>query len=141
METLRTLGQFGYKFVIITNQQGIGKGLLPEATLNVIHSNMLKAFLSEGIRVDGVFYSPHTKEDDCFCRKPKAGLFYKAQSELGFNIDFENSYFVGDSPSDILAGKQLSLKTIPVANDGVVPDGVNPTHVVKDISEIISILE
>jgi D-sedoheptulose 7-phosphate isomerase len=140
VETLRALNRSGYKLVVLTNQSGVGKKLMSETTLNGIHANMVKALSSASVRVEGVFYCPHVEGDNCFCRKPKAGLFFKAQSELSFSIDFEHSYFVGDSPSDVLAGSEVSLKTVFVGTGGVFTGSSKPTHVVKNVSEIVPLL-
>lgn len=139
--TLRALNELGYRLVVLTNQQGVGKGILSENTLNEIHAKMLKALSSKDVRIEGVFYCPHTEADNCFCRKPRPGLLLKAQSELDFSIDFERSYFVGDSYADIIAGNEIALKTILVGTDGELTENMKPTYIVKHVSEIISILE
>lgn len=140
VETLRALNRFGYRLVVLTNQQCVGKGLLSETALNEIHENMLRVLSSEGVRIEAVFYCPHAEAENCPCRKPKPGLFFRAQSELSFNIDFQSSYFVGDSASDMSAGNRLALKTVFVGSDDSLSDDIEPTYIVSDIAEIVSII-
>lgn len=140
-ESLREISKLGFKLVVLTNQQGVGKGILSESTLNEIHGNMLQVLSSQGVQIERVFYCPHLQEDNCFCRKPKPGLFFRAQNELSLDIDFANSYFVGDSESDILAGEQVDLKTIFLGDDNTLRQGTKPTHTLKDVSEIFSVLK
>jgi len=140
-ETLRALNRSGYRLAVVTNQQGVGKGIMTERTLNEIHENMLNVLSSESIKIERVFYCPHLIEDNCSCRKPKPGLLFKALSEFDFNIDFEHSYFVGDSYSDIITGNMVSLKTILVGTDILFTEDIKPTLYLKDISEIVSFVK
>jgi len=114
-----TLGAFkrlshaGYKTVIISNQQGVGKGYFTEKTLDDITKKMVKAIEETGGEVAGVYCCTHTKEERCDCRKPDSGLFIKAQKELGID-DLTALFYIGDTERDIQAGKKAGLKTILV---------------------------
>ncbi len=106
-ETIIELKNKGYVIIIITNQQGIGKGLMSKEDLEFIHKYMVK----EIPEIDDIYYCPHL-EGTCNCRKPKPGMLINASKK--WNINFKNSWMIGDSESDILAGKSVGCKTIKI---------------------------
>ncbi|MBU1869503.1 MAG: HAD-IIIA family hydrolase, partial [Candidatus Omnitrophica bacterium] len=91
----------GFKVVLISNQAGVGKGLFSKKKLAFITDNMQKALKKSGGRVHGVFYCTHRSEDDCNCRKPKAGLIHMATKR--FPCDLTKTYFIGDTIRDVMA--------------------------------------
>lgn len=109
-KAIRLLNEAGFKVIIITNQSGIARGYFTEETLARIHEKMLKELTEQGARIDGVYYCPHHPDDNCECRKPKTALFHRAAKD--FNLDFKNSWVVGDSWRDVEAGKRIGAKTI-----------------------------
>ncbi len=129
----------GYKFIVISNQQGIGKGIIDQETLMSIHSKMKKDLEFNGIRIEKIYYCPHLKENECFCRKPQAGLFYKAMTEVHENIDVQGSFFIGDDQSDVAAGKKYGVKTI-LLNTGGMKKIENADYIVKNLAEVVELL-
>ena len=109
-EALKEFKNLGYLIIVVTNQQGIGKGLMTEEDLKKIHEYMVK----ELEYIDDIFYCPHL-EGTCDCRKPRPGMLLKAQEK--WNIDFSKSWMIGDSDSDILCGKSVGCKTIKIGED------------------------
>jgi D-glycero-D-manno-heptose 1,7-bisphosphate phosphatase len=100
-----------YKFVIITNQSAVGRGILPLELAWEINGGVVQAIQRAGGRVDGSFMCPHAPHEDCDCRKPKPGLIYQAASEL--KLDLSQSILIGDALSDLLAGQAAGIpKTI-----------------------------
>jgi D-glycero-D-manno-heptose 1,7-bisphosphate phosphatase len=100
-----------YKFVIITNQSAVGRGILPLELAWEINNGVVQAIGRAGGRVDGSFMCPHAPHEDCDCRKPKPGLIYQAASEL--KLDLGQSILIGDALSDLLAGQAAGIpKTI-----------------------------
>ncbi len=132
---LRGLRAGGYDIVVITNQQGVGKGLLSLATLAGIHSEMTRSLAADGIPIAGVFACPHLEQDGCFCRKPRPGLIHRAVNELNFMIDLPRSVLIGDSDSDIEAGKAVGLRTLRIQD----PDAA-PTGGALDVAQILAAL-
>jgi len=101
--------KFDYLFVI-TNQQGIGKGIMTEEQLHEVHQYMLETCKVWGVTINGIYYCPHRKEANCRCRKPKTGLIEQAMQAFS-DIDLQESWLVGDSISDIQLGNSLNIKT------------------------------
>lgn len=111
LEALKKLSDAGYESVIISNQQGVGKGYMTLEDLNDITSKVSRAIKEAGGKVAGFYYCTHEKEENCSCRKPKDGLFRKAQKELGIK-SFKGKFYLGDTQRDMEAGKRAGLKTI-----------------------------
>ncbi len=118
-EAVRKLNKAGLKTIIVTNQSGIGRGLITEEQLYQIHWKMKQAFARHDAYFDKIYYCPHylsskfpEYDKDCTCRKPKPGLALKAAAEL--NIDTSASYMIGDKVEDILFGINISASPILV---------------------------
>ena len=98
LESLRELaGIFGL-IVIVTNQRGVGRGLMTEDALNEIHRRMLERITRAGGRIDAVYYCTSTDPEDPM-RKPGIGMFLKACEDFP-SIDPSRSVMIGDSESD-----------------------------------------
>lgn len=99
------------RIVIVTNQQGIGKGLMQIRDLDNVHQNMLNAITENGGSIGGLYYCPHLSEERCACRKPNPGMAFQAKKDFPA-IDFKQSVLVGDSLSDIQFGCRLGMQTV-----------------------------
>lgn len=110
VEALRLLFKAGYKIFIISNQQGVGKGVFSRETLDEITEEMLEAMEKKGAKIDGVYYCTHKEEENCLCRKPKTGLIGEAIK--GLEVDLKEAFFIGDTERDIKTGKAAGCKTI-----------------------------
>jgi histidinol-phosphate phosphatase family protein len=120
---LRLLREAGYLLVIITNQRGIGRGLMSEADLAEVHRRLQLALARSGAGVDAILHCPHDLGDRCGCRKPQPGMIDRAFGM--FPIDRSRSWVVGDSDSDIAAGRAAGLPGILVTPRGAPrPQGV-----------------
>ncbi|MCX6231817.1 MAG: HAD family hydrolase [Bacteroidetes bacterium] len=107
--------QFG-NIIVVTNQQGIGKGVMTETQLEIIHQHLLKQVKDNKGRIDCVYYCPDLKDIGSFCRKPNIGMGLKAKKEFK-NINFKKSVMIGDSLSDMIFGKRLGMKTIFISEN------------------------
>lgn len=116
LEALALASSEGWKLVIISNQAGIGKGLIPPSTANEINHRLVEIIRQHGGRIDGVFICPHTNQDDCECRKPRPGLILRAARDL--NIDLSASLLIGDALSDIQAGQNAGLSRLILVQTG-----------------------
>ncbi|RME54273.1 D-glycero-beta-D-manno-heptose 1,7-bisphosphate 7-phosphatase [Candidatus Woesearchaeota archaeon] len=136
IEALKLLNKTDYKLIIITNQSGMGYGYYTEENYNAVTDKMLKLFAEEGIRIDDIFYCPHRYEEECNCRKPNTGMLKKAKAK--YDIDFSQSWLIGDKTSDIKAGENIGAKTILVLTGAGGKDSrydIKPDYVAADLLE------
>lgn len=116
LEAIVKFNQFFSRIVIVTNQQGIGKGLYTEEDLNVVHTFMLDKVKEAGGRIDAVYFCPSLEKNNDLCRKPNVGMGLQAKSDFP-EIDFEQSVMIGDSLSDLQFGRNLGMFTIWISSD------------------------
>ena len=115
---MRRLAEAGFATVVVTNQSVIGRGLLTEAGLEEVHEVMHRQLAAEGGRVDHVYFcptAPVTKDPTVIedpMRKPGPGMLLKAARDHG--LDLAASWMVGDTVSDILAGRHAGCRTVLV---------------------------
>jgi D-glycero-D-manno-heptose 1,7-bisphosphate phosphatase len=128
-ETLQQLKKLGYVLIVITNQQGIGKGIMSEKDLESIHNYMLK----ELPEIDDIFYCPHLN-GTCDCRKPENKMLLDAKEK--WNIDFNKSWMIGDSESDIICGKSVGCKTVLISSS----EDYNDIIVINNLSKLLKAL-
>jgi len=116
LKAILQLSDMFNRIIIVTNQQGISKGIMSGADLNTLHTQMQERIEKLGGEINKIYYCPHLEELDCMCRKPKPGMMRQAIIDFP-EISIEESYLIGDSDSDIEAGKRMNLKTIKVDDD------------------------
>lgn len=140
IEAFKLLRDSNYKTIIITNQSGIAKGYLTEEDLKKIHEKMCSELKMHGIVIDQIYYCPHLRADKCECRKPNIGLFKLAERE--HNLDWENSFVIGDTAYEIAAGKKLNSQTIltKTGYDGEDKFALQPDFIVEDLYEAINLI-
>jgi len=105
--SLLDLQAAGYRFVMISNQDGLGTSSFPEETFTGPQDKLLEILGSQGISFDEILVCPHFEADECSCRKPKLGLV-KDLLQRG-NIDFKNSWVIGDRNSDIQLAANMGI--------------------------------
>ena len=123
-EAIKSLNEyFDYVFVV-TNQGGIGLGYMKEKQLHKIHDYMIVELEKKGATIHEVAYCPHKPKAGCECRKPNSKMIL----DLGekYNIDLEKSYMVGDTDTDIIAGKKAGTKTVFLGKRDPLADAVCP---------------
>jgi histidinol-phosphate phosphatase family protein len=104
--------------VVVTNQQGIAKGIYTREDLEIIHSNMLYELKYHKGLIDKVYYSPHLASDNHETRKPNIGMALQAKKDLP-QIDFKKCLMVGDSMSDMEFGRTAGMKTVFISDKKV----------------------
>lgn len=109
IDAVRLLKQAGFVVIVVTNQRCVAKGLITADELNVLHARMRHKFEESQAIIDGVYYCPHDIEAYCDCRKPRPGLIWDAAREQ--KIELSVSWMIGDSQSDINAGKRAGCKS------------------------------
>lgn len=120
IEALQKFKNLGYLNIIITNQSGIARGFLTEEELNNIHTEFRKLLNVKGSElIDDIFYSPYHSEGiiekyrvQSPDRKPETGMIFKAVKK--YDINLEESFFIGDSYTDMKCAENSGLKKIMV---------------------------
>lgn len=118
-DAIRQINKSGYLAIVVTNQPVIARGEVTWDELHEIHRKMETLLGKDGAYMDGLYICPHHPDKgfegerpeykfECECRKPKPGLLLQAAQD--FNIDLSQSYMIGDSTSDIEAGKNAGCK-------------------------------
>lgn len=128
--------------VIVTNQQGVGKGKMKMEAVEAIHHKMLLEIRAKGGRIDKIYVCPDLKATKPKCRKPDIGMAEQAQLDFP-NIDFSKSVIVGDSASDIEMGKRLGMKRVFVTTkpeDFAKAKGIGYDLEVKSFGEFTELL-
>ena len=113
LQAISELTNIFHRIIIITNQQGISKGIMSEGDLLNLHTQMQDRIRQLSGRINKIYYCPHLANSNCYCRKPRTGMIQQAIIDFP-EIIIEKSYLIGDSDSDIEAGKAMNLKTIKV---------------------------
>lgn len=124
-DAIRKINSSVYLAVVVTNQPVIARGEVTYGQLESIHNKMETLLGNEGAYLDAIYFCPHHPHKgfegevpelkfDCDCRKPKPGLLLKAAEDL--NIDLSQSWMIGDSESDIIAGLTAGCKTALIGN-------------------------
>jgi D-glycero-D-manno-heptose 1,7-bisphosphate phosphatase len=108
-QTIKAVKDLGYLAIVITNQQGVGKGLMTEEDLIGLHGRMQDHLEElESVRFDDIYYSTEMKEG-ATRRKPSPAMLQEAAEK--WNIDLSQSWIIGDSASDVEAGKRAGTGT------------------------------
>lgn len=123
-DAIKRLSAAGFQNIIVTNQSGVARGLLDEATLESIHQRLRDLLAAEGARLDAIYYCPYLAGDeavveayrqDSDLRKPRPGMFLRASLER--KIDLAGSWSIGDSLRDAQAGRAAGCRTVVVTPD------------------------
>jgi histidinol-phosphate phosphatase family protein len=102
IDALRTLRGHGMMLVVVSNQSGIARGLITHEQHARVDAAVRAILAEHGTPLDAVYYCAHGPDDDCACRKPRAGMIEQAAREHG--IDPRRSLMIGDKLSDVAAG-------------------------------------
>lgn len=116
------------KIIITTNQKGIGKGLISNEDLAIIHDNMIQKIVSVGGRIDAIYYCPDV-DNDSPNRKPQAGMAFQAKAAFP-SIDLSKSVMVGNRMSDMEFGRNAGMHTIYLATTH--PEAPFPDNKIDD---------
>ncbi|HEU4611138.1 MAG TPA: HAD family hydrolase [Kofleriaceae bacterium] len=130
-DALREL-QRGHALVIVSNQSGIGRGLIREHEAVAVHERVIALFRAAGVTFAGAYYCPHAPDDRCRCRKPAPGLIEDAAREL--DLDVSRSFMIGDKPSDLEAGRAAGCRYL--IRFGPDEDGAEASARCDDWSEV-----
>lgn len=117
LATLARLAPGPYRLVLVTNQAGIGRGLIPPETAAEINRRLVALVQANGGRIDAVYVCPHRADEGCACRKPRPGMLLQAARDLG--LDLPASILIGDSLTDIQAGLAAGVGRVALVRTGL----------------------
>tara|TARA_R100001143_G_C3360893_1_gene135517 strand:+ start:18622 stop:19161 length:540 start_codon:yes stop_codon:yes gene_type:complete len=109
IEALREI-QREYKLIVVSNQSGVGRGLITQEQFEAVHKQFVKMLESVNIEMTGIYYCLHAPEEKCDCRKPSPKMILDAAEK--HHIELSSSYMIGDKMSDVIAGKRAGCNTI-----------------------------
>jgi D-glycero-D-manno-heptose 1,7-bisphosphate phosphatase len=139
---IRRLRELGLKVGVISNQSGVGRGLMTEDDVARVNVRLVELLAGEEAHVDGFFLCVHAPWDDCACRKPKTVLLERAAEKLGG--DLTRSFMVGDKVADVDAGRAAGAFTILVRTgygEDSLAAGATPDAVAADLAEAAGVIE
>jgi heptosyltransferase II len=140
---LARLKQAGARLVVVTNQSGVGRGMITLKDLEAIHARLQGLLEQEQAALDAIYFCPHHPNDGCHCRKPNAGMVERAVSEL--QLDLRRSYMIGDHARDVQLAQRVGAKAILITSgsvdqqalDRLQAEQVMPDTVAKSMAEAV----
>jgi D-glycero-D-manno-heptose 1,7-bisphosphate phosphatase len=111
---IRTLSESGFRVFVATNQRGVARKIVSWRQLQRLHTYLEHEVRAAGGRIDDFYVCAHDLSDGCLCRKPKPGLLLQAAAE--HQVDLAHSWMIGDSVSDIEAGRAVGCRTALIGN-------------------------
>jgi len=107
LDALAILRRAGMHLTVVTNQSGVGRGLMTLAQLEAVHDRMKSDAARHSASLDTVLFCPHAPDDRCTCRKPAPGLIHEALARSGFTA--AESIVVGDDKRDLEAAERAGV--------------------------------
>jgi histidinol-phosphate phosphatase family protein len=146
---IRRLNRSGTLAVVITNQPVVARGDVSFEQLNLIHARLESQLGAGGAFLDGIYFCPHHPDKGflgevpelkgpCTCRKPEPGLIDQACRDLG--IGRQDSWMVGDTTSDIEAGRRAGLRTVLLRSGHAGADAkhvIRPDYTAPDLADAV----
>ncbi len=120
LSTMKHLSERYSRVFIVSNQQGIGKGLLTSEDLERIHKSMLSDIELAGGRIDGVYVCPDLADSDSGMRKPAIGMALTAKKDFP-EVDFTRSVMAGDSLTDMQFGYNAGMRCVYITKGQAIP--------------------
>lgn len=115
VEAMSKLSQHGFKFIIISNQAGIARGILTLEDVNYINKKLKENLEKKGIEIIDFIICPHHWDENCNCRKPKPGMLFTASDKYNFCLN--KTIFIGDDIRDAYAASNAGAKSILIGSE------------------------
>jgi D-glycero-D-manno-heptose 1,7-bisphosphate phosphatase len=124
-EAVARLARAGYVLTVVSNQRGVGRGLVSRGVLRAIEQRIQRDLAAEGCAIESFRYCFHGDEDGCACRKPQPGMILELAEDL--DLDLAASWVIGDAPSDVAAGRAAGCRTALVGRTRADADLLAPS--------------
>jgi histidinol-phosphate phosphatase family protein len=131
---LAQLSSEGWKLIVISNQSGVGRGLIEPDQMRAVQLRFEEVMRSAGAPVHASYFCLHAPDEGCACRKPSPLLVQQAARE--HSIDLAESFMVGDREADLQCGRNAGCPTIWLRNSAFSVAGDLPDFVASDWSAI-----
>jgi D-glycero-D-manno-heptose 1,7-bisphosphate phosphatase len=103
--SLRALQAAGFRTILVTNQSGIARGLIPLEAYHRVHSRLIELLGPDTL--DAAYMSPDAADSASFRRKPNPGMLFEAAQD--WNLALDRSWIIGDRALDLACGRNASL--------------------------------
>lgn len=118
---LAALADAGFRFVMVSNQDGLGSESFPRESFESVQAHVISIFASQGIVFDQVYICPHLASDGCDCRKPRTGLLTRYLAAT--SLDTAASAVIGDRDTDMQLAENLGIRGLRIGpHDGAARD-------------------
>jgi len=147
-DAIRLLNRAGFATVVVTNQGGIGRGIIDEPFLRHVHETIDARLASGRARIDRYYFCPHHPDavipelrQKCGCRKPAPGMIEQACREL--SLDPRRSVMIGDRRLDVLSGNSAGTRSILVRTghggheEAMPPGAARPDAILNNLMEAV----
>ncbi len=142
IEAIQLINSSDYLAIVISNQSGIAKGLYQYVEVVEIHQKLNLHLSLHSAQIDAFYFCPHHPEGinqfaiNCSCRKSKNGMILQAAED--WNLNLQESFLIGDSERDIIAGKKSGCKTFRVKSGHPIHESdFTPDFMVNDLYEAV----
>jgi D-glycero-D-manno-heptose 1,7-bisphosphate phosphatase len=146
LEALAALTTAGCTLILITNQAGVGRGIIPAPVLEDMHRRLRQAAVQQGGRIFDIFHCPHHPDENCGCRKPEPGMILQAAAR--HSIDPAGAVMIGDNAKDIACGLRAGCGATILVRTGnglkaqkeLAAQGLHPTAVADDLLDAANMI-
>lgn len=139
---IKRLNEAGFLVIVVTNQSGVGRGLIHPESLEEIHRVLKKRLAVDGARIDAIYTCPHRPEDLCDCRKPAPGLLIRAIRD--HRINPKKSFLIGDKYEDVMAARAVDITPILVrtghGRETELLSEVHPVRIADNLADAVEII-
>jgi D-glycero-D-manno-heptose 1,7-bisphosphate phosphatase len=134
-KAVAALNAAGLRTVLVTNQRWLSEPSADPARFVAINDRLEQLLADEGARLDAAYYCPHAA-GSCDCRKPLGGMLLRAAREHG--LDLAESVMIGDSDTDVMAGRAAGTATVLLRSGG--DEAVGADAVVDDLAAAVRLI-
>jgi len=135
-ESLAKLKQTGFRLFIVTNQSGIGRGLITESQYRAVQEELLRQ-IGDGL-IDACYFCADAPGTPSARRKPEPGMVLEAAAD--FDLDLSASWFIGDKSVDVECGRRVGARTILVLTGYGAQQNCHPDFRAADVLEAIGMV-
>jgi len=141
INALISFSEYFERIIVITNQQGIGKGLMTEQDVELIHQKLMQIISEEGGKIDAIYFCGDLKNKADNCRKPGIKMALRAQQDFP-EINFKKSLMIGDTKSDMDFANNVGMTGILVKTKHSIPaDLESSNYSINTLDDIVNILK